>query len=311
MRLPPFLFQMSIWASVFASLRDSSAKLSFTIAPYCLSKEATCSNPPAFDPARISKETCGEDDFILFLQEESFSTTGKGISLFGVADGVGGWNQQGIDPKLLTSALIDNIRTEFTTFSEEPLKRLVEKAYENMRLQRKEIRFGSCTLALLTFDHATNHLNSFNLGDSGFMIVRDGKVFWKSAEQQRYFNAPYQIGLIDGHPADLPEVGKSDSFVVQSGDVVIVRTDGLFDNLFDKDILQVVAQRYKQRIDKSFPSEVARELALRAKCVGESKTGVSPFGKNAEEVGYYFKGGKDDDTTVLVTIFTRSEKSEL
>lgn len=287
----------------FSSLRSSSTKLSFKIAPYCLSKVNSSLNPPAFNLARIVKETCGEDDFLMHLSDES--------SLFGVADGVGGWTSQGIDPKLFTSALIQSIKSEFSTSFQSPLVDLVQKAYEKMRLERKEIRFGSCTLALLNFDSSTSLLKSYNLGDSGFLVVRDGKIVWKSTEQQHYFNAPFQIGLNDGAPADSPLKGDTSVFSVRSGDVLVVGTDGLFDNLFEEEILKVVAQHSSQKDADSFVQEVARDLAMKAKRIGESQTAASPFAKKALEDGKYFRGGKNDDTTVLVAIFARSEKSEL
>ena len=34
-----------------------------------------------------------------------------------------------------------------------------------------------------------------NLGDSGFLLIRDGEVVHRSVEQQHYFNTPFQLGV--------------------------------------------------------------------------------------------------------------------
>ena len=52
---------------------------------------------------------------------------------------------------------------------------------------------GSSTACVLVVHQ--ERLYSANLGDSGFMIVRDGKVLTKSKEQVHYFNAPFQLTL--------------------------------------------------------------------------------------------------------------------
>jgi protein phosphatase PTC7 len=35
-----------------------------------------------------------------------------------------------------------------------------------------------------------------NIGDSGFLVVRRGKVVHRSQEQQHYFNTPFQVNKI-------------------------------------------------------------------------------------------------------------------
>lgn len=52
---------------------------------------------------------------------------------------------------------------------------------------------GSSTACVIVFDKQKNILNSANLGDSGFLIFRKGKVLYRSSEQQHYFNTPYQL----------------------------------------------------------------------------------------------------------------------
>lgn len=51
---------------------------------------------------------------------------------------------------------------------------------------------GSSTACILCLNGSK--LISVNVGDSGFMVVRDGKVLFRSKEQLHNFNYPYQLG---------------------------------------------------------------------------------------------------------------------
>ena len=51
---------------------------------------------------------------------------------------------------------------------------------------------GSSTACIVCLNGAKVH--AANIGDSGFMIVRDGKLVFESPAQQHSFNFPFQIG---------------------------------------------------------------------------------------------------------------------
>ena len=56
--------------------------------------------------------------------------------------------------------------------------------------------YGSSTVCLLSLKAFDNYsvLSTCNLGDSGYMIIRDKKVIFKSQSQSHRFNAPFQLG---------------------------------------------------------------------------------------------------------------------
>jgi hypothetical protein len=56
--------------------------------------------------------------------------------------------------------------------------------------------YGSSTVCLLSLKKFDNYsvLSTCNLGDSGYMIIRDKKVIFKSQSQSHRFNAPFQLG---------------------------------------------------------------------------------------------------------------------
>ena len=85
-----------------------------------------------------------------------------------------------------------------------------------------------------------NILKVANLGDSGFRVVRHGKVVLASPAQEHYFNCPFQLGYAPlSEDIDSASEAQEFEFEIQPGDLVIVGSDGLFDNVFDEDIVAV------------------------------------------------------------------------
>lgn len=54
---------------------------------------------------------------------------------------------------------------------------------------------GSSTACLGIFDKESGLLQTANLGDSGFCIFRNGQTFFKSKEQYKDVNVPFQVGV--------------------------------------------------------------------------------------------------------------------
>ena len=69
---------------------------------------------------------------------------------------------------------------------------------------------GSCTACLVALDKEEKTLYSANLGDSGFILIRQGEVVHRSAEQQHYFNTPFQLAV---PPSVLEGVVLADRFI--------------------------------------------------------------------------------------------------
>jgi protein phosphatase PTC7 len=61
---------------------------------------------------------------------------------------------------------------------------------------------GSATACVIVLDR--EDLQAANLGDSGFLVVRDNKVVFRSPPQQHDFNFPFQLGP-PGSQSDRPE----------------------------------------------------------------------------------------------------------
>lgn len=92
-------------------------------------------------------------------------------------------------------------------------------------------------------------MRSSFVGDSGYAIYRkesDGfKLLFKSKEQQKSFNFPYQIGS----EGDNPTCAAEDKHIVQLGDLIVLGTDGLFDNMNADQIKIVLDDVCKEKVD--------------------------------------------------------------
>ena len=112
----------------------------------------------------------------------------------GVADGVGefmrcfflkltivtsgGWVNVGVDAGIYARELMR--QCELFAAQESDPRRILQAAFERMGdLQ------GTTTACIVRL--SGNVLTAANLGDSGFMLIRDGKMVKRSKEQQRYW----------------------------------------------------------------------------------------------------------------------------
>jgi len=230
-------------------------------------------------PAKVEKG--GED--------ANFVTSDQ--KAIGVADGVGGWSMHGIDPAIYANSVMNDAKYAYeNTELKLPLE-LLSYAYE----RAKTIQ-GSSTACILTLSGTT--LRTANIGDSGFMIIRDGNIVYRSKEQLHSFNYPYQIGTAS---ANVPEDANSISFEMKENDQIILGSDGLFDNLFDGEILEIVNTHGE--------AQVAEILAKSAFMKSQSLHLETPFRRTACELGLVDTpfGGKLDDITV---VFSRLKNME-
>jgi hypothetical protein len=62
---------------------------------------------------------------------------------------------------------------------------------------------GSSTACIMCLNGA--QLMTANLGDSGFLVVRDGNLIFSSPQQQHRFNFPFQVGT-NGDPVSACQV---------------------------------------------------------------------------------------------------------
>jgi len=228
-------------------------------------------------PSKVAKG--GEDAH--FISDDSTAV--------GIADGVGGWTDLGIDPSLFSRSLMQNAKEAVDLQQiRDPLE-ILTQAYENT----KHIT-GSCTASIAVLDG--EELQTINLGDSGFMILRNARIIYRSKEQQYSFNFPFQLGTGSN---EQPSDGVLMKMTVEEGDMIVMGTDGLFDNLHDDEIMKIIQENEEI---KNSPNKLAHLLAVKAHEAACSADRDTPFAINARKNNIPFYGGKLDDITVTVCI---------
>ena len=88
-------------------------------------------------------------------------------------------------------------------------------------------------------------LRAANLGDSGFRIFRDRETVFRTEAKQTNFNCPLQMGKFSGFGA-----AQADEYMfpLVKNDIVVIGTDGLFDNLFDHELINIISTTEKNSI---------------------------------------------------------------
>ncbi|XP_057467048.1 probable protein phosphatase 2C 55 [Actinidia eriantha] len=212
----------------------------------------------------------------------------------GVADGVGGWAKKGVDPGEYARELMAN---SVISIKDQPEGLIDPMSVLNEAFLNTEAK-GSSTACILTL--AGNILHSVNVGDSGFVLIRNGKIVYQSLVQQHRFNCPYQLG----NTRDNPSIAQKLGIYVIPGDIVVAGTDGLFDNLHASEIEEVV----NRGLDEAhMPQQLACSIAKLALTTSLDSYAISPFTKAAWEVGLDFLGGKIDDITVVVAYIVSAD----
>lgn len=132
-------------------------------------------------------------------------------------------------------------------------------------------------------------LHALHLGDSALAVFRNNEMIYKSEEQCHSFNYPFQLGT----GGDSPSKAHCIQCTTKKDDLVVLATDGLFDNLYPEEMSEV--------LDTSEPDKVAINLAVSATAAACSDQKETPFSERvAEQTDQIWSGGKMDDVTVVV-----------
>jgi len=264
-----------------------------------------------------------------------------------VADGVGSWRQFGVDPRAYSHRLVDNARSVIESdvehrrlIGQSPFDRDLDPIHpldvimDAWNMTANEGVVGSSTICVATLDKKLNQLSYSNIGDCGLMVIRhidsstagymrerqlprhlrktDLRTAYLSQQQLRAFNLPYQLGFSGDQPGtpdsfETPADADTASIPVMPGDIIILATDGLFDNLDLDEIVSEVDQWEKGIANKTAErnmAALAKQLVLRARELSLDKHRDSPFAILAKENDIMWGGGMPDDTSVVVARVT-------
>lgn len=176
---------------------------------------------------------------------------------FAVADGVGGWTESRVDPADFSHGLCGYM-AETAVAWDEPAdklrpKQLLQTGYDRV-VDDPAIKAGGST-ASVGVALPDGRVELANLGDSGSVLLRLAAVHHYSVPQTHGFNTPYQLSIIPPRMRaqasifggafleDFPRDATVTNVQMQHGDVLMLATDGVFDNLNNQDILKLVTSR--------------------------------------------------------------------
>jgi len=258
--------------------------------------------------------------------EDAYFTTPDSM---GVADGVGCMVQfasYGINAAAYAAELMENAAAALQESHGSCPEAVTERSMSAVAAAESQAQtYGASTIAVLTLHEAT--VGVANLGDSGFMHLRKGQhgmvVVRKSEEQQHSWNCPYQLtrlppALMSKFPkaaldtaADCEEY----TFDVREGDLILMYSDGLHDNLHDREVLHIVdcalspvfAELIGLPEHSTDPDRIARALALAAQERSLDPVAKVPFTEYSKKHGYECHGGKQDDITVVAAWLVAEE----
>jgi len=157
---------------------------------------------------------------------------------------------------------------------------------------------GSATACIAQLDRNTGELSVANLGDSGLIVLRNGSVILATEPQHHAFNFPFQIAVM--HNGDHGEDGAdhADTYTtrVEPGDLIILMTDGVLDNI----PVQAIVDELRGLPDAD-PETISTMIVDAARERSMRKDFDSPFSIAARCAGLDFpRQGKEDDITVVV-----------
>ncbi|KAH8739772.1 hypothetical protein FG386_001479 [Cryptosporidium ryanae] len=225
---------------------------------------------------------------------------------------------------------------------------LLSEGYKNTK------SFGSSTVFVACFDPRINALRISYLGDSGIIVLRRIPetfrmgIVYRSPAQQHSFNCPYQLSKLptkddypklrekglnyfinlvknsENTPQDLPTHSISKEIPLLESDLIIIATDGLFDNLYDYEICNICSGAISPyeaiRLLKDitlFTSSynISKALTNAAYIKSLDSKAKTPFNRqsvmNNEPWQFSFGGKLDDITVVVAWVVSENDKSVL
>lgn len=253
---------------------------------------------------KSSCKTIGKDEL---RNEDAYFFT---PNVLGIADGIGSlYTKYGISSKDFSTELMQKCE-ELVNSGSHSLqgRKLIQEALKSVTSG------GSSTYLIASL--IKNRLHISNLGDCGLLLFRnhDSKLRLVFQTSAKYYNAqtPFQISkeftqtqlnfLKPGCDLynNLPISDRIDSdeysITVNEGDIIVMGTDGLFDNLYTEEIQKIIKAHLK-----SGANTIASQLTFRAFKRSYSNNRC-PFQDRMSNYSSPWRGGKKDDITVIVSI---------
>jgi protein phosphatase PTC7 len=129
------------------------------------------------------------------------------------------------------------------------------------------------------------------------MVIRGGRITAKTREISHYWECPYQLS--EDSP-DRPKDGTKLNVELISGDLIVMGSDGIFDNIDDDMLLDLIGK------SPTKPAQLARKICDLSRKQSLDRTSTTPYAKQAQKRGDpdYKEGigGKVDDSSCIIVL---------
>lgn len=230
-------------------------------------------------------------------------------NLVGVADGVSGWSGAHANSGLFARSFLENISRNFSELShfnrdnlsnikEVDLSQKLDEAYnDSIQVMKTQDFNGSSTLLVAMI--IDKNLKIMNIGDSKIFVIRDGEIVKSNTEQYIAKLCPEQVGTEKTNKPPSSVVQYQD-FALEKDDLILVCSDGVTDNLYDDEILEIINKKYNK--EENNLQEVSNSLLYKTKSIAFDSYCVCPYVEKVNELSNQFiTGGKLDDISICVS----------
>lgn len=230
-------------------------------------------------------------------------------NLVGVADGVSGWSGAHANSGLFARSFLENISRNFSELShfnrdnlsnikESDLSTKLDEAYkDSIQVMKSQDFNGSSTLLVAMI--IDKDLKIMNIGDSKIFVIRDGEIVKSNNEQYIAKLCPEQVGTEKTNKLPSSVVQYQD-FALEKDDLILVCSDGVTDNLYDDEILEIINKKYNK--EKNNLQEVSNSLLYKTKSIAFDSYCVCPYVEKVNELSNQFiTGGKLDDISICIS----------
>jgi len=249
----------------------------------------------------------------------------EGFTHLGICDGVSGVHHLGIPPDELPWELLQSCRARLQLPTAHPeaeaedrpwITGLIQDAYDGTQA------FGATTLLLAVL--RGSDLISANIGDCALLVLRPQsvqplqlRIIFKTEPGRYDARRPVQVqrlhGFSDENARDVIRKASVSTTPVRHGDILVLGSDGLFDNLRDEEIQRVVERRCGGT-NGSVPHRGQLQQAAGA-LVDAAISSVNVDSTGARHMDPWQVPGNDvpannaDDTTALVAVLVAADAS--
>lgn len=242
-------------------------------------------------------------------------------TVMAIADGVTGWETKDMNCSsgIWSRSMVETLSRLMTEYKFSPAphhlnKRDIDEILDDSFLHTSHLMdlqglSGSSTLILLML--SGEYLKMISIGDSKLYIIRDGDIIETNKEQMISDLCPQQIGTqtLGQLPSEMAWV---DSIKLKEGDIIVMCSDGISDNLYEWEIVHYLDESLNLRKDSL--KKAANNILIKAKEVAFDDYAYTPYNEkvNALPAAKYghntSTGGKLDDMSICIARVVNNTK---